>query len=132
MYNLGGGRAFGVVVCFVKWQKSLKHKRHVSSAAIFPFFGALLFASASCALLTVQLWRCRCCALLAFASCVEVPTVYGGVAGEGAGGGKEEVDLVKLAETSHALMQVRRKVMLSLSFGRRFSCRFIVVVVVAV
>lgn len=48
----------------------------------------------------------RCCALLAFASCVEVPTVFGGVAGEGEGGGKEEVDLVELAETSHAVMQV--------------------------
>ncbi|CAM9424683.1 unnamed protein product [Laminaria digitata] len=51
--------------------------------------------------------RAGCCAILAYASCVEVPTLGGG---DGSGGGsvsenKEAVDFVEVAETSHAIMQ---------------------------
>lgn len=69
----------------------------------------------------VTRWSCcrqrgRCCALLAFASCVEVPTVDS----DGAGGeGHETVELAELARTSHALMQVSpsRALLTSRRFG---------------
>eukprot|EP00752_Nemacystus_decipiens_P002442 g2299.t1 len=48
--------------------------------------------------------RAGCCALLSFASCVEVPTLDSDGAG-GGGGGRETVDFAELAQTSHALMQ---------------------------
>ena len=50
----------------------------------------------------------RSCAILAYASCVEVKLagVAGGGKGEPGGAAKDKVDRVELAQTSHALMQV--------------------------
>lgn len=52
----------------------------------------------------------RCCTLLAYAGCVEVPSLAAGDAAGFCGAGseyaKETVDLVEVAETSHALIQV--------------------------